>query len=164
MIVIESRLNEIFNQLPEIDGFKPVYKWGDEFHLIKQLQLYSDANRSIYPLIYQTSNGSKQDDYRKEATTSLNFVLACRNTEVDLTNEQRWEMSYKNILYPLVQNIVYSIIQSGIATFNGEYDIKEFPNYGDGKLNETNDIWDALTLDCSITLNANCVKTIYFNT
>lgn len=162
MIVIESRLNEIFNQLPEIDGFKPVYKWGDEFHLIKQLQLYSDANRSIYPLIYQTSKGSKQNKYTKEATTSLELVLACRNTEVSLTNEQRWEMSYKNILYPVVENIVNSIILSGIATFNGEYDIEEFPNYGNGRLTETKDIWDALTLKCSITLNANCVKQINY--
>jgi len=162
MIVVESRLNEIFNQLPEIDGFKPVYKWGDEYHLIKQLQLYSDANRSIYPLIYQTSKGSKQKKYSKEATTSLTLVLACRNTEVDLTNEQRWEMSYKNILYPLVDNIVFSIIQSGIVVFDGEYDIVEFPNYGNGRLSETTDIWDAITLDCSITLNANCVKTIYY--
>lgn len=162
MIVIEERLNEIFEQLPEIDGFKPVYKWGDEFHLIKQLQLFSDGNKSIYPLIYQTSNSSEQDRYMKQATTNLVFVLACRNTEVDLTNEQRWRMSYKNILYPLVQNIETALVLSGITTWNGKYSIQEFPNYGDGKLNETTDIWDALTFETTITIDANCVKLINF--
>lgn len=163
MIVIESRLNEIFSPLPEIVGFKPIYKWGDELHLIKQLEIYSKAKKSIYPLIYQTSTGSKQNEYSKEATTSLVLVLACRNTEIDLTNEQRWATSYSNILYPLVENIVKSLVQSGISIIvNGEYTLTEFPNYGSGQLNNTTDIWDAVQFECSVTLNANCVKTIYY--
>ena len=150
MIVVPAFLNDLFEQLPLIDGFKPVYKWGNKYHLLKQLELYSKESRSIYPLIYQTSNSSVQG--KGECETKLTLVLACQNLNVDLTNEQRWMMSYKNVLYPLVENIEDIFRKSGSITWTNNYNIAEFPNYGSGEENFTIDKWDAILLETTIKI------------
>lgn len=162
MIVVEEKLTEIFEQLPEIDGFKPIYKWGNEFHLQQQLELYSKANTSPYPLIYQTSNKSVQQTFGNTCEANLKLVLACRNTEVSLTNEERWAMSYKNILYPLVRNIEKCFDRCGVINWSGNYDMQEFPNYGNGKDNFTLDVWDAIVIDVKIQIISNCIRQIRF--
>lgn len=150
MIVVEKFLETLFVDLPLIDGFTTVYKWGNKLHLLKQLELYSKEARTIYPLIYQTSNSSVQS--KGECETKLSFVLACQNLNVDLTNEQRWAMSYENVLYPLVENIENVFRASGSVTWTNSYTITEFPNYGNGEENFTIDKWDAILLETTIKI------------
>jgi len=164
MVVVEKKNSLVFGQLPLMDGFKPIYKWGNEKHLIKQLKEFDKEKKSIYPLIYQTSNQSDQDNIRSTCVTDLTFILACRNLETDLLNEQRWAMSYENILYPLVQNIETCFNKAGVYMWDGKYSIQEFPNYGNGEENKTTDIWDALLFTTRITIDGNyCIKTIKFD-
>ena len=162
MIIVEEKNSLVFNQLPELNEFKPVYKWGNEAHLIKQLALFAKESKTIYPLIYQLSNKSTQNNIRKNCTTDLIFILACRNIETDLLNENRWAMSYKNILYPLVINIEKCFNRSGIYDWDGIFTVEEFPNYGNGKEKKTIDIWDALLFKTTITINDNCINQIKF--
>lgn len=162
MIVVEEKLTELFEQLPLIDGFKPIYKWGNEFHLQQQLKIYSEAKVSLYPLIYQTSNLSKQHTFAETCDATLKIVLACQNTEVNLTNEQRWEMSYKNILYPLLRNIETCFRSAGIIVWDGDYNMQEFPNYGNGKDEFTMDIWDAIAIEVKIQIIQGCIPQIKF--
>lgn len=179
MIVVEQKNSLVFDQLPKFDvnlptepgynpalpnseGFKPVYKWGNEAHLIKLLTLFAKESKSIYPLIYQTSNFSTQDNIRNSASTDLVFILACRNLETDLLNENRWAMSYGNILYPLVSNIEKCFNRAGIYNWNGIYTVEEFPNYGENNQNKTIDIWDALLFKTTITINDTCINKIKF--
>lgn len=181
MVVVEERNSLVFDQLPAFEvnlpdvegydpdlpdsvGFKPVYKWGNEKHLIKQIKEFDKENKSIYPLIYQTSNQSNQDVIRNSCRTDLVFILACRNLETDLMNENRWAMSYKKILYPLVENIEKCFNRAGIYTWDGLFTVQEFPNYGENDQNKTTDIWDALLFSTSITINGNksCINTIKF--
>jgi len=162
MIVVEEILTQIFEQLPEIDGFKPIYKWGNEFHLQKQLELYSKAKTSPYPLIYQTSNLSKQQTFSKTCEATLKLILACQNKQVDLTNEQRWAMTYRNILYPLLENIEICFNECGVIVWDGDYKMQEFPNYGNGKDNFTLDVWDAIAIDVKIIIDGDCVRQIRF--
>ena len=150
MIVVEKFLETLFVDLPLIDGFTTVYKWGNKLHLLKQLELYSKEARTIYPLIYQTSNSSVQG--KGECETKLSFVLACQNLNVDLTNEQRWAMSYENVLYPLVENIENVFRLNGSVTWTNSYTITEFPNYGNGEENFTIDKWDAILLETTIKI------------
>jgi hypothetical protein len=150
MIVVEKFLNTLFADLPLINGFNTIYKWGNKQHLLKQLELYSKEAKTIYPLIYQTSNSSTQG--KDECETQLSFVLACQNLNVDLTNEQRWAMSYENVLYPLVENIENIFRSSGSVTWNNSYKITEFPNYGNGEENFTIDKWDAILLELTIKI------------
>lgn len=163
MVVVEKKNSLVFDQLPLMDGFKPIYKWGNEKHLIKQLKEFDKEKKSIYPLIYQTSNQSDQDNIRNTCVTDLTFILACRNLETDLLNEQRWAMSYEKILYPLVQNIEKCFNKAGVYMWDGKYSIQEFPNYGNGEENKTTDIWDALLFTTRITIDGNyCINTIKF--
>lgn len=162
MIVVEQRLSDVFEQLPEIDGFKPVYKWGNEFHLKSQLKLFAESNISPYPLIYQLSNSSEQSVIERTCETNLVLILACRNTDTTLLNENRWAMSYKELLYPLLVYIETCFHKAGVFHWDGKYKISEFPNYGNGTENNTIDIWDALKLETSITINTNCIKQIRF--
>lgn len=150
MIVVEKFLNDLFVNLPLIDGFTTVYKWGNKQHLLKQLKLYSKEAKTIYPLIYQTSNSSVQG--KGECETKLTLVLACQNLNVDLTNEQRWAMSYERVLYPLVENIENIFRSSGSVTWTNSYTITEFPNYGNGEENFTIDKWDAILLETTIKI------------
>jgi hypothetical protein len=150
MIVVEKFLETLFVNLPLIDGFTTVYKWGNKLHLLKQLELYSKEAKTIYPLIYQTSNSSVQG--KGECETKLSLVLACQNLNIDLTNEQRWAMSYENVLYPLVENIENVFRASGSVIWNNSYTITEFPNYGSGEENFTIDKWDAILLETTIKI------------
>ena len=150
MIVVEEFLDGLFDNLPLIDGFKPIYKWGNKDHLLKQIELFSKSSLTPYPLIYQTSNVSKQGN--QECEVSLSLVLACQNTNVDLTNEQRWAMSFRNILNPLTQNIENILRSSGQVTWNGNYTKTDFPNYGSGEENFTIDKWDAVLLEVTIKI------------
>lgn len=159
MVIVEEINTEVFNQLPMRNGFKPVYKWGNEHHLIKQLQLFDKEGKSAYPLIYQTSNRSEQNSTTKLASTDLVFILACRNLETDLLNENRWAMTYKNILYPLVADIENCFRKAGVYVWDGSFTVEEFPNYGNGKENKTVDIWDALLFKTSIQIEGKkCVN------
>jgi hypothetical protein len=180
MVVVEERNNLVFNQLPALEanlptdpnynpdlpesvGFKPVYKWGDEKHLIKLIKEFDKESKSIYPLIYQTSNKSDQDTINKSCDTTLIFIIACRNLQTDLLNENRWAMSYKKILYPVVENIVKCFQSSGIYIWNELYSIEEFPNYGENEQNKTTDVWDALLFTTTITIQGDrCINTIRF--
>lgn len=164
MVIVEERNNLVFEQLPEIDGFKPVFSWGNEKHLIKKIVSFDKESKSIYPLIYQTSNKSEQDSVKDICNTDLTLIIACRNLEVDLPNENRWAMSYEKILYPMVRNIEKSFNRAGIYIWNGVYSIQEFPNYGNGEENKTVDIWDALLFTTKITINGSksCINTIKF--
>jgi hypothetical protein len=163
MVIVEEINSEAFNQLPTMNGFKPVYKWGNELHLIKQLQLFEKDGKSPYPLIYQTSNRSEQNATTEIAETNLVLILACRNLETDLLNENRWEMTYKNILYPLVSNITTVFNKSGVYIWDGSFSVEEFPNYGNGKENKTVDIWDALLFKATIKIEGKkCIKQIKF--
>lgn len=150
MIVVEKFLDTLFADLPLIDGFTTIYKWGNKQHLLKQLELYSKEAKTIYPLIYQTSNSSTQG--KGECETKLSLILACQNLNVDLTNEQRWAMSYENVLYPLVQNIENIFKSSGSVTWENSYSVTEFPNYGNGEENFTIDKWDAILLETTIKI------------
>jgi hypothetical protein len=151
MIVVEEFLDGLFDDLPLIDGFKSIYKWGNKDHLLKQIELFSKSSQTPYPLIYQTSNVSKQGN--DECEVSLSLVLACQNTNVDLTNEERWAMSFRNVLNPLTQNIENILKRSGQVTWTGNYTKTDFPNYGNGEENFTIDKWDAVLLELTIKIS-----------
>lgn len=166
MIVAEKRFTEVFIQLPEIDGFKPVYKWGNEMHLLAQLKAFTKAKQSPYPLIYQLTDGIEEDHnaHQTEMNTEVVFVIACQNLKTELLNENRWAMSYENILFPMVLNIEKALQRAGIFTWDGGYKLQKFPNYGELGKNKTTDIWDAVRIVIpNIIINANCVNTINFN-
>lgn len=162
MIVVEERLTEVFAQLPEIDGFKPVYDWGNKEHLLKVLHLYADEKQSPYPLIYQVSDESEQDSITNEGEVNLALVVATLVTDQSLLNKNRWAMSYQNVLIPVVKNIETAFTKGGIFRWDGQYKLKNYPNYGSGEANSTTEIWDAIRITTKIVVTDGCVNKIRF--
>lgn len=170
MIVVQERLLQAFNMLPSLgayegvpEGFKPVYKWGNEDHLIRQVIA---SKGDMYPLIYQTSNVTRQFANGKYVEADIVLILAVPNKAQEELNEVRWANSFANILTPLASNIETLFKRGNIFVWNGEYTISEFPNYGNANstANSTIDIWDALRFETTIKIynNSVCLKPIKY--
>lgn len=175
IIDVHQRFLDAFAMLPKVggypangdipanEGYQPNYDWGNELHLNQLIRLYHNDNENPYPLIYNISNVTSQDSKKELASyDNLSLILATRNTCTELVNPQRWATSYKNILFPLANNIVTLFEKNAIFQWTGEFELLEFPNYGENDENMTTDIWDALRIDTSITINNQCT-TKYIN-
>ncbi|WP_424493893.1 hypothetical protein [Salinimicrobium sp. GXAS 041] len=160
MIVVEERIYEILNQLPAVDGDKPVYAWGDLKHLNKWIKLKREAEDPTYPLIYQTSKKETQDIRKKLVTTPWEIVIATQNTNTSLTNDERWALSFRNVLNPIAERIAEGFDKSGIINWEGVVDLERFGNFGEGNEHFTVDIWDAITFKATITINNKCLNKI----
>lgn len=178
-IVVEEVLSDIFNLIPDrqysyakdddtitVTVPKPRYYFGDA----KECNaLIKKRGEKIYPLIFQTSNSEGHNRDAREVTTDLVLVLAHRNTRIDLLNTQRWATSYRNILMPLVDNVIQALSESGLIRFDGTYTLEKVPNYSETEAKDKNafiDIVDAIIFRATITLNVKnkCInKNINFN-
>ena len=156
MIVAEERLNEVFSQIPGITGNKPVYAWGDQIHLNKWIK----KNPDTYPLIYQISKEEDHDILQNRLTTKWEAVIATRNKNTDLLNDERWAMSFRNELNPIASKIAEGFIKCNFINWNHEVKIKRFGNYGENNEHFTVDIWDAILFEATIEITDNCSKPI----
>jgi hypothetical protein len=167
MIEPHRILNEVFAQLPTIQGLQANYKWGDSLHLNKILKLYGNEQRNPYPLIYNISNNYEVEKRTQHITyRPLSLVLATRNEHTDWTNGNRWATSYDNILFPLADYILQVFKKSQVFNWDSAYKVFEYPNYSntdEKKENATTDIWDALRIDvASISIFDRCPQPILF--
>lgn len=167
MIVVEERMMDLFVQLPEIQGFKPIYHFGDSLELNAFIKGRNEQGDTSYPLIYQTSYRERQmPEQGLVEVIGLEMFIAVQ-TQTDLYNTQRWATSYRNILMPTFQNIHTAFRKSNIITSEYDYDVEKFPNYGNPDRNSTEhvtiDIIDALRFRVDVTINNNCItKNIKF--
>jgi hypothetical protein len=160
IIDVHKKLDEAIKSLPSIQGKKPVYQWGDELHLNQLIKTYNDDKKEPYPFVYDITGRSEQDKDRKTALVNLQLVIAVPNPHTDYLNPKRWKTSYQDWLFPTAQNLATLFEKGSIFLWDGEFELLEFPNYGNGKENETTSIWDALRLDTTITINNHCFKDI----
>jgi len=154
MINVHKRLITAFDTLPLTeDGFKPNYDFGNEVHLNLLIKLHgNNPQKPMYPLIYNVNNGSDLNSRAKIGEFNLSLVLATRNTNTDFTNSQRWATSYKNVLFPLAENIETLFKKGSIFIWSGDYTLTEFPNYGNNAESFATDIVDALRFDTTIKI------------
>lgn len=153
MITVEKQVNDVLAQLPTVDGFQPVYAWGNEY----QLNAYLARNPNVYPLIYQTSKRESVFTSSLPMETDWSAVVAVVNKNKDLTNDERWEISYKNYLDPVTQYILTAFEYAGFIIVNNKVEIERYPNE---KL-ESMEVWDALTIRCQLIIEPQPVRTIY---
>lgn len=100
-----------------INADAPYYLYGHPLDVIKELTL---KDRSVtekskkYPLIalLQDFEEGIGEDHRVQSSTSLNVIIAL-NTKGDYNSEQRYDNSFRNILYPLYDLFVEKLISSG---------------------------------------------------
>ena len=152
MIVVEDRLSEIFEFLPPINGFNPVFRYGDDKELNTFLSSYDGKSSTPYPLIWLVYPYTEKQSRRHVEITNMKFILAVRNNEVMLYDE-RIIKTFKGLLIPLYNNIIESFKKANTMLTDDEYNVVKYPNYGSGEEAKANDIWDAITITTDVEFN-----------
>ncbi|RLA04913.1 MAG: hypothetical protein DRQ47_02475 [Gammaproteobacteria bacterium] len=167
-IIVENRLEEIFNQLPIMTNskgvdFKPVFKFGDEFELNAFLRASKGDAKRPYPLIWLVYPYT--EDHTRTVVNIENMVLVLATvTNSSYNNSQRLKENYEKILIPLYENIKLAFLRVNILSTDDTYNMIKFPNYGreDGAEAKTIDLWDALKITFNCAINNNCIRQIKF--
>jgi hypothetical protein len=161
MIVVETRLKEIFDTLPEINGCKPVFGYGTDIQLNEFLA--AKVREKVYPLIWLVYPNEEIHDMNGTTLScpSMTFILAS-NAQKSILNDHRIATIYNDVLNPLFDNVIrsFSNTVSRVVPFSDTETFRatKFPNYTNEKTkNESKTIspWDAIRLNCSLDFN-NC--------
>lgn len=168
MIVVEDRILEIVSGMPVITlndehSSKPFFHWGDRHELEKYLSLMKE---DTYPLIWLMPSKDLHIENGRLCIKECTFIIATRETRKDLLNNERYELSYKLILNPVLDHLVQGLGYSTISRFtDGEYEVERLPDftesyYKNDNDNYTIDLWDAIKLTCEVEFNDNCLNQI----
>ena len=163
MIIVEHKLREVFNSLPEVllhnsnVAKKPFFSWGDKLALDKYIKGYKS---NCYPLIWLLPSEEKEDRRANTITRRCVFIIATLETNVELYNAERYVGSYDNTLNPLAEYVKESLDKGSNTRLVDPKDVKQFkqPNYSDEEDNGTIDLWDAIRLEMDVEFNSNCFK------
>jgi len=167
-IVVEDRLKEIFDYLPDMVGadtnsYTPVFKAGDEHELLAFFN-QSQGNTN-YPLIWLElpfKEDHKNHNRQKLEVLNLSLILAVE-TNSSMVYSERLETTFKTILYPLLDNILDVMRVSNTLSYDGNFSITKFANYSDAQIGidgEFADIWDAIKLEVDVIINDDCLREI----
>ena len=168
IIVVEDRLRAVFDTLPpmivDLVEYPIVFKYGDEKELMSFLK-NTQGNDTPYPLIWLVYPYEEKHNRTHVSITDMSFVLAVETNE-EMFNEERFETTYKDVLFPLYDNIRKLFNMANIITTNDTYKVIKFPNYsgedGGSEEQKTVDIWDALKITFNCTINDWCLEPIEF--
>lgn len=170
MIVFETGLASIFEQLPDIEDingntFKPRFNWGTQDVLNKFISL--PENVSKYPLIWLVNGVDNQSTNNKQVTRNNTRLILAKNSDApDEFNDFQFQTDYDLVLNPLLDNIIKALERSGISKIiDYNYTVQRLPNYSEvTDENKTLAIWNAIVFEASIELKGNrCLKQIKFN-
>lgn len=160
-LVFEERLGEILNLMPPIydikgNAFQHKYQWGTQDVLNKFMAL--KKNYSQYPLIWlvigQDNHSMLNDTVNRKAT----LILATHSDKQNEFNPFIYQTDYKNILNPLLNNVLTVLEQSGRSTITDDnYQIERLPNYSVNGKGKTVDVWNAIALTIGIELRDGCL-------
>lgn len=165
-IIVEDRLKEVFEYLPELYGndnapYKPVFKHGDE----KELHAFFKESQGAthYPLIWLVWPYREEHKHRTKVVVSgLELILAVE-TSSEMNNTERIEKTFKPILYKLLDSILEVFRVGNTVSFDGDFEIQKYGNYSDTEQGEESkflDLWDAIKLTTNITINDSCLREI----
>lgn len=156
MIVIEDRLNLVLSKLKPVNGFQPIFKYGDNKELKAFLRVKAQANKKPYPLIWLVYPFVEEQKKNYVYIDKITLVLAT-NTNAQMLNDERLVKTYKGILIPLLEDMQKVFMKSNIIFVKDEsYKITKFPNYGENDQHEQTDIWDALKVTVDMQISNNC--------
>jgi hypothetical protein len=163
MIVVEEHLKNIFDQLPLIKGFKPKFNWGSQDTLNLYLSQLKQTNK--YPLIWLVESPDNIGMYSKTIEKSVKLIIAKQSVHVTNTNPIIWETEFKEVLNPLLENVIKALERSTITEIkNSKYKIQRITNYSEdnGKNAKTIDNWNVIILELDVYFKENCLKQIKF--
>lgn len=172
MIVTEHVIRAIIETIPGIDlsptklGITPKFHWGDEKELNRYIQKKGDNS---YPLIWLLPSPDNHEGGGQHATKSCSFIVATREMDQALYNDERYQLSFDIVLNPLTDYLIQGLTKSSLTSVvTREFVTTNFPNYSaDSESNATIDKWDAKKLDIQVRFtdgNIQCLKSISYGT
>ena len=160
MIIFEERVQELINILPPIsDGtnsFGINFYWAKD---LKDVNAYLKVKDQPYPLIILVRSREKLiSRTSEEVTRKCRFIIATAERDVNKLNNDRWQSSYKNVLNPLASLFLDALERSTISRLHDGIELDRVPNYADASKDNQIDIWDTILIDCTVSINNNCLK------
>lgn len=171
MIIVEERFEEMFSVLPKMKrksdpaealGFSIQFGFGDDKELNSFLQRQGGRP---YPLIWLLYPFKERHLEKRVELRDVTLILAVETT-ADKTNAERFNDTFKPILFPLYNNILWLFEKSNIIKVHNYYDVIKYPNYGELNVlrtkeeSKTTDIWDALKLNFNCEINNACFRNL----
>jgi hypothetical protein len=163
MIVVENSLKDLFAQLPTINGFKPKFNWGSQDTLNLYLSQLKTTNK--YPLIWLVETPENGNFATQAVEKSLKLIIAKQSVHVTNTNPIIWDTEFKDVLNPLLENVLKALDRSTITEIkDSKYKIQRISNYSEdnGKNAKTIDNWNVIVLEVDVYFKDNCLKLIKF--
>lgn len=163
MIVVEDCLKRIFDQLPLISNFKPKFNWGSQDTLNLYISQLKQTNK--YPLIWLVESPDNIGLYSKTIEKSVKLIIAKQSVHTTNTNPIIWETEFKDVLNPLLENVIKALERSTITEIKDDkYKIQRISNYSEdnGKNAKTIDNWNVIILELDVYFKDNCLKPIKF--
>lgn len=168
MIIIENRIKEIISLMPVVRinddiSQSPNFHWGDRKELVKYLEVKKDA---AYPLIWLLPSVDEHKERGRLCTRECVFVIATRETQKDLLNDERFEKSYEVVLNPVLKYLIQGVGSTSIARIENEmWSVERLPDftesyYKNDNDNYTIDLWDAIKFSATVEFNNHCLNTI----
>lgn len=164
MIIFEERIQELIGIMPpHQEGEKtfPIhFYWAKD---MKDVNLFLSVKDQPYPLIILVrSPETIPNRMATEVTRKTRFVLATAERDINKLNTERWQSSYKNTLNPLAESFLDALERSSISRLHEGIQLDRVPNYSEAhqqkdKENQI-DIWDTIVIDCTVSINDNCLK------
>ena len=167
MIVTEHNIRAIIETIPTIrinDSLskQPSFHWGDKAELSRYLK---NKKGSAYPLIWLLPSSDDYSGNGQQVDKDCVFIIAQRETELNMYNDERYINAFATILNPLTANLIHGLDVSTISNLSDrDWSITKFPNYVEADKNYTIDLWDAIQLTISVrfTNTSNCLKAISY--
>lgn len=165
MIVVESRLKELFDTLPPVQipdaqdnpvDYNVTFDWGS----IEDLNLLIKQG-DYYPLLWlETGFTELYNTQEGEVDVSLAFVIATSGLNSSLLNQQRLKSTFDLVLFPVLDNVRKAFERSNITLLvDKQFTIQKFYNWSAAEQLETTQIWDALRFEVTLKINGDCLRT-----
>lgn len=157
MITFEESLGKLIQLLPVVTigdiDYSIKYNWGTQEILNKYLLTNKENS---YPLIWLIVGRDTKDARNKNITRNARIVIATRSMNKEEFNEFQFQTYYKEILYPIEENLIKVLQRSGISSVTEDtYSSEYVPNYSFQDDNGTLvDIWNAIVINVEITFQS----------
>jgi hypothetical protein len=174
MIVVEDRLKEVLELLPEMSytvgstTYKPIFRYGTKKDLKTFLSKAEAHGFNPYPLIWLLYPYVEKHMTRSKRVliTDLTLILAV-NTSKAMANKARIDTTFKKVLFPLYDNVFNYFRKANTISVQESVEIIKFANYSgdlyDADADKLPDRWDALKTVWNLDVNDSCLRSIKTN-
>lgn len=129
--------------------------YGSFDYLAKFINDKSGIKDAIYPLVFIQTPIESINKKFETIINELKFIIAIKNNNVDISNTDRSNDSFKNIIIPTLQSVVKSLLNNNMKIGEEIKTVKYFNFQSEQKL-ATQDPWDAMKVQFKLTLNNYC--------